>query len=117
MPECRSAEEWAKIAQRHVKVEDVIFDGPVCRTCRYINGSAVQYPCDAALILQETAALIDEKIHAAILVTDLRAKRDVLQQRVEGLEAALRGLLTYGNNLAKVTAEAALRGGESESLL
>jgi len=48
----RAVEEWAK---RHEKVEDVIFDGPVCRTCRHIDGSAVSYPCDAALILAYAA--------------------------------------------------------------
>ena len=51
MPNPRTAAEWAKIEARHVKVEDVIFDRPVCRTCRYIDGVAVAYPCDAAIIL------------------------------------------------------------------
>lgn len=44
-------ERLAEIEARHVKVEDVIFDGPVCRTCRHIDGAAVSFPCDAAIIL------------------------------------------------------------------
>lgn len=41
----------AAIQARHVKVEDVIFDGPVCRTCRDMGGDAISYPCDAATLL------------------------------------------------------------------
>jgi hypothetical protein len=56
-------EEWAK---RHEKVEDVIYDGPVCRTCRYIDGAAVSWPCDAARILAYAAEQVAEKVRQAL---------------------------------------------------
>ena len=66
MPNPRTAAEWADIEARHVKVEDVIYDGPVCRTCRHIDGAAVSYPCDAAVAFaharQRVAAALEQRL-------------------------------------------------------
>lgn len=78
-----NAERLAEIERRHEKVEDAIFDGPVCRTCRHIDGAAVSYPCDAAIVLVEiqrlqnlgTPELLDEN---QALMEEIRRLREEL---------------------------------------
>ena len=64
----RSLAEWAEIEARHVKVEDVIFDGPVCRTCRHIDGAAVSYPCDAAIVLAYARQQVEASLKGLVTV-------------------------------------------------
>ena len=81
----RSVEEWAK---RHEKVEDVIFDGPVCRTCRLIDGTAVPYPCDAASIL----VYATEQVARARADTNADVRNHLYQILVNRLSCDLAGL-------------------------
>ena len=74
----------AEIERRHEKVEDAIFDGPVCRTCRHIDGAAVSYPCDAAIVLAEIRRLREERNYALGKETDAKnelANRDYVEWR------------------------------------
>mgnify|MGYP001590754283 CR=1 FL=1 len=74
----------AKITARHEKVEDVFYDGPVCRTCRDIGGSAVPYPCDAATLLTALAEAQQRITEVMALERPIQAElineRDTLQR-------------------------------------
>ena len=83
-------ERLAEIERRHEKVEDAIFDGPVCRTCRHIDGAAVSYPCDAAIVLAEIRRLREEY---AELAKHLEDTVDPEARRL--LDAALTNLAAH----------------------
>ena len=76
----------AKITARHEKVEDVFYDGPVCRTCRDIGGSAVPYPCDAATLLTALAEAQQRITEVMALERPIQAElineRDTLQRQL-----------------------------------
>ena len=90
----RSAAEWKKIEARHVKVEDVIYDGPVCRTCRDISGAAVPYPCDAAIALAHARQRVEAfRERAASLVDPPNELEPPYVRRArQQLAAAIRAL-------------------------
>lgn len=45
-----------KLKALHKRVEDMIFDGPVCLTCRDIGGSPTPWPCETMKIISGTQA-------------------------------------------------------------